>query len=242
MGQHNERDHQASQRGSYPRDDDRGRNDDRGRSNGQGSGGGEKPRAEEALIPVGEYPVKCINHRIGQAGTKTEQIGVRLQIVDGEYKGKSMLWYGFFTDKAIETTIKAMRALGFTGNELKDCSSMYMGTAMAVVEHETGEDGKTRSRVRWINGADVMMKEAYEGNDLAAFSARMRGAFARMPGGAPAAAPQDDRGPSRDTRQSAPRDDRGNGQQRSFADDRNGRGRDDRPPPRDDDRPPFDRG
>lgn len=168
------------QRGPDPRDQRGQQRDDRG--------GGQQSRSSRddapALLPEGDYKVKCVSHKIGRAGTDTLQIGVRLRILEGEYAGRFLTWYGFFTDKAEETTMKAMRALGFSGDDVRDCASMYTQEAIAVVQHELNQDNVTIARVRWINGAEVQMRDVLTGGDLDRVAQQLRAKFARIPGGA----------------------------------------------------------
>ncbi len=139
---------------------------------------------EGPIMPAGDYAVIAIAAKLGYAGTKNEQIGARLRITEGPLKNKTMLWYGSFSGAAEEFTVKAMRALGFAGNDLRDLSSMLGGqAAIAVVQHDTYQ-GKLRAKVAWINGADVQMKDEMNTDELAAFAQRMRGVFARHSGGA----------------------------------------------------------
>lgn len=155
------------------------------------------PDDGETLFPEGDFVVRPVKHKIGFAGTGTEQIGVRLQVMEGPQKGKYIVWYGSFTDASEDITIKAMRALGFEGDNIYDCSSMYANpehTAIAVVAHEQNQNGKLVSKVKWINGADVAMKEEMNDAELRSFAQRMRAKFARH-GGA-SSQPQRSTGPA----------------------------------------------
>lgn len=158
-----------------------------------GGGGGRTREDEEARalsVPPGEYPVRAVGARIGAAGTNTIQIGIRLRITDGDHKGKTITWYGSFTDESEHITIRAMRALGHVGDDVYDHRAMLSDnadiSATAVVEHETYQ-GKKRAKVNWINGGDggaiVMSKELSEG-EAQRFRERMRGSFQRSAGGA----------------------------------------------------------
>ncbi len=166
----NRNDHQRS---AYPGD-----------NRGMGDPRGPDPRAPDEdgpLLPEGDYPVKAVKHRMGFSGNENEQIGILLNVTDGEYKGRRLLYYGTFTDAGMEFTIKAMRALGMQGDDIeRDAHTMYTSNAqaVAVVQHETYQ-GKTRAKVKWINGADVVMKHEMNPNELSAFSKRMKANFAR---------------------------------------------------------------
>ncbi len=199
---------------TYPHDDrDQQPNDNR------------RPGQEDEgpLLPAGDYAVTAVTAKLGYAGTKNEQIGIRLRIMEGTYKGKTLLYYGSFAGKAEEFTVKAMLALGFTGADMRDLSSMLQGTsAIAVVEHSEYQ-GKITAKVQWINGADVQMKDEMKPNEVAAFAQRMRGVFARYgQQGASAKSAKDVAGGGRDQRGPDPRGpdprDQQRGQQRGFAD------------------------
>lgn len=192
-----------------------------------------QPQEDEKLRDEGDYPVVAIAYKWGYAGgEKHEQIGLRLRITDGPSKGESLLYYGGFHPNSEEFTIKALKALGIW-DKIWDApnGSLEGGSpAIAVVKHEQYQ-GKTRAKVQWINGADVVMKDEMNPNDLAKFAHRMRGNIQRHGGGGQ----QQQRGggvPPRNQQQQP------QNTQRSFGDQRQqSRGYD---PQADDDRPPFD--
>lgn len=225
-------------RGSYP-DDRRGGppngNDDRGAPRGRQGGDDDD---DGPLMAEGDYPLVAVAHKWGYSSKGGEQIGVRVRFVDGPYKGRTATWYGHFSDAAMDITIRALRALGMKGDDLRDLSGMYANDvvpAIGVVQHDNYE-GKVRARVAFINGSDVAMKEEMSKSQLDAFAQRMRGAFSRSGGGGGSS----NRQPSNGGGQRDQRDDRG--RQGNFEDQRRGGGRggppvDDRPPPGDDDMP-----
>ncbi len=147
-----------------------------------------EPEGErEKLIPAGKYKVKCLDAKMGwTAGgpnsEKKPQVGIGLEITEGPHAGRMISYYGYFTEKTEEFSVKAMRALGWRGNNWADLSSMIDGTALAVVEIET-DDGKERSRVRWINQIGVAMSDAMSAADIAVFQKKMSGLAARIGGG-----------------------------------------------------------
>jgi hypothetical protein len=165
----------------------------------------------EGLVPIGDVPVIAVNHKFGRASTGTRQIGVRCRITDGEHKGKTLLWYGSFTDNSIAITMRGMRALGHTGRVPSDCDGFYapnVTPAMAVVEHNPDNDGKLRARIAFINGGDIVMKQEMDANELAAFDREFAGYFARLGGGGSSAAPPPARAAAPPPRGQPPRDDR----------------------------------
>lgn len=213
-------------RGSYP--DDRSRrggppngHDDRGAPSDRGARDDDGP-----LMDEGDYPCVAVTHKWGYSSKGGEQVGVRVKLVDGPYKGRTLTWYGYFTDAATDIAIRGLRALGMTGDDVRDLSGMYrpdVTPAIAVVQHDEYE-GKKRARVAFLNGSDVAMKEEMTSTQLDAFAKRMRGAFQRAGGGG-GSQPRQAAGNGR-------RDDRG--RQGSFGDDRGA-------PPPDDRDAPWDR-
>ncbi len=213
---HNDRDRQAQgNRNADPRDP--------------------RNQEEEKLRDEGDYPVLAIAYKWGYAGgEKHEQIGVRIRITEGADKGQSMLWYGGFHPNSEEFTIKALKAMGIWDKIWDAPSGQIEGAspAIAVVKHEQYQ-GKTRAKVQWINGADVVMKDEMNPNDLAKFAHRMRGNIQRHGGGGGGQQQQRGGVPPRNQQQQ-PQTQRSFGDQRSNG---NGRGYTQEP---DDDRPPFD--
>lgn len=134
--------------------------------------------------PAGNYPVRTISHNYGKAGTGTHQIGCMLTIVEGPFAGRAYPWYGSFTADATPITMRGMRALGFEGDDLVDCSGMYKPDvkAIGVLEVDQDRDGNPRRRFSFVNGFGVAMKETLQGGDLAAFAKQMRGTIARLGG------------------------------------------------------------
>lgn len=186
-------------------------------------------------IPDGDYPIRATKHRWGWSENKYPQIGISLTVTEGPYKGRRLTWYATFSDAAAEWTIKGLRALGMKGDDAeRDIDTIYTSeaAATAVVANETYQ-GKTRAKVKFINGADIIMKNEMNGNELRSFSQRMKATFSRYAGGggaAPAPAQQQQsRGPAQQqTRQTSQRQ-----QERDPWDDA--------PPPDDRSAPPYGR-
>jgi hypothetical protein len=115
-----------------------------------------------SILPEGTYRAKAIDYAVGEAGTGTQQIGVACQIVQGPAANQVRTWYGFFSDDAIEVTIKAMRAMGWATNSLDDLDEILRGKEFdIVIEHEADKEDprKMRDRIRWINAGGVAMKK-----------------------------------------------------------------------------------
>jgi hypothetical protein len=130
------------------------------------------------ILEAGRYRAKAREWSLGKASTGTVQLGVSFDLLDRP--GQQIAWYGFFTDKALATTVKAMRAMGWQGSDPSECSenggSLDANEVSLVVEHEQDQDGQLCARVRWVNSMGGLgMKEQLQGNDLKAFGAQLRG-------------------------------------------------------------------
>lgn len=149
-------------------------------------------RKEDLKIPHdSQHMAVCVSHSFGM-GSKAEQIGVACKIVEGEFAGQVLFWYGSFSPDAKEFTFRGMRAFGFKGDNVMDCSSMYPDRggrpARITVQHDE-YDGEWRLKVAWVNDDGVVMKKPLEGRDLEVFAARMRAELRHAGGGGPAPGP-----------------------------------------------------
>jgi hypothetical protein len=132
------------------------------------------------MLDAGTYRAKAIEAALGETDTGKEQIAVRFSLLDCE--NQEITWYGYFTDKTLETTFKALRTAGWKGQDLMDLSDLCgredAPEVFLVVEHETYE-GKTTAKVRWVNGAGgLALKKALDPNKAKTFAARMKGQIA----------------------------------------------------------------
>jgi hypothetical protein len=129
----------------------------------------------------GVYKMRATDAELGYTnGTEAEppkpQVGVLLEFSDGPYKGTSLTWYGFFTDKTRAGTIRALRTLGWAGDDLSDLSSVR-GEAPCTIQTEPDLEGVVRARVRFIGGGTIAMKTTMSDDQKKAFAASMK-AFA----------------------------------------------------------------
>jgi hypothetical protein len=158
------------------------------------------------MLDAGTYRAHAIEAALGETDSGKEQIAVRFKLLDVE--GQEITWYGYFTEKSTEITLKALRTAGWKGSDLMDLSDLCAPDSTPevyiVVEHETYE-GKTSAKVKWVNGAGgLALKKALDPNKAKTFAARMRGQIAAFdrsagtPKPAPARQQPDDDGPPMD--------------------------------------------
>lgn len=131
----------------------------------------------------GIYRARAKEAKLGTTNTGKEQIAVLLETVHdetGEFTGSTITWFGYFTDKAIEGTFRALRRLGWQGNDLSDLSTIGTKDVVIVVESEEYE-GKFRPKVKWINdpdggGGGLALKTPLDDARAKQFAAKMKGA------------------------------------------------------------------
>lgn len=107
----------------------------------------------------------------------TPQITVPLEILDGD--GGEISWTSYFTPGSQEYTIKAMRTLGFRGDDVNDLSSIG-GKAVSIVVEDEEYEGNVYQRVKFIDeigGYSIPEEQRMGDAERKKFAAQMRGAF-----------------------------------------------------------------
>jgi hypothetical protein len=102
------------------------------------------------MIEAGSFLSKAVSPITWQQSTtgKSDQVSVRVQLLEGTDSGQVIVWRGFLSDKAIERTLEALENMGWDGE--RDDSVTSGSTFVSVVQHEEYE-GKTRARIAFIN-------------------------------------------------------------------------------------------
>lgn len=129
------------------------------------------------LIEAGVYTARAVEGALGETSTGKEQVAVVFELSGLQQR---ITWYGYFTDKTLESTFKALRTAGWRGQDLSDLSDLSRQDTPEVnlvVEHEDDKEGQPRARVRWVNSTNgVGLKAALAPDKAKAFAARMKGA------------------------------------------------------------------
>ena len=135
-----------------------------------------------ALLDAGTYRARAVEGALGETKTGKEQVVVRFQLIGEGLAVTHLSWFGYFTEKTTESTFRALRTAGWRGQDLADLSDLSRSDAPEVdlvVEHEAGQDGVVRARIRWVNSAGGVGLGTQLAPDKAkAFAARMRGKLA----------------------------------------------------------------
>lgn len=140
------------------------------------------------LIPEGTWRGRATTFDWGWTSKDKEQIGIELVFSpnqDAAVDGKTLTWYGTFSEKAEPHTLKALRTLGWEGNDLSDLSGFDANEVDIVVIHEPDYNNAevTRAKVRFINpirSGGVAMKNRMLPEQVEAFAERMKGRVLAM--------------------------------------------------------------
>jgi hypothetical protein len=129
-------------------------------------------------IPDGKYRARGVAAALSEAGTGTKQVVVELELLDvdpGEAGDNRHWWYGYFSDRAWERTVEALRALGWEGDDLSDLSGINRSEVFAVLKTEVYE-GSPNQKVAFINKlGDLPVKNQLSADQAKVFAAEMRG-------------------------------------------------------------------
>jgi hypothetical protein len=149
----------------------------------------------------GKFRARAQEWGIGEAKTGTFQVGVVFELLDQE-PGTTITWYGALTDAALEWTMKALRNMGWQGDDVTELDGngghLDANEVQLVVDEEEWE-GKTRTKVKFVNSmGGLAMSSRVTGDKLKGFAAGLRGKILGLePGRKPAPAAQPPRQPVR---------------------------------------------
>ena len=148
--------------------------------------------AAENMIPPGRYLARGIRGELGETLGGKEQVGVLVEITeDGDFRGQTGTWYGYFTEKTTKRTLESLRYLGWSTDDLSDLTGIDQNEVEVVVEHEADQNGVMKCKFSWINkpGGQLGINKPLDAGRKAAFAAKMKGLVISMKqgGGSPSA-------------------------------------------------------
>lgn len=100
-------------------------------------------------IKDGTYIAKILTHTIGETQKGDPQAVVTFSFQTDE-GSQNLNWYGSFSEKALPHTVKALVVCGLKGNN--PAGDLEIGKEVQIViENEADDQGKVRSKIRWVN-------------------------------------------------------------------------------------------
>lgn len=141
------------------------------------------------MIPEGTYSavVTPINTekgsfscQFGESGQKrTPLVTVAFKILRGPEAGRRISWYGYFpgnNDEVVDRTIKALRACGFTGDDLAAFQTQTVEQEVSIVVEHDEYQGRKQAKVAWVNavGGGLRVENQMDAGGLRVFSARLK--------------------------------------------------------------------
>lgn len=146
----------------------------------------------------------AVEWTLGVADTGNEQIAVLFRVVGGELDGNHYTWRGYFTEKAIDRTLDALRYCGWDSDSLAELDNLGANEVSLQLEDEVSQKtGKTYTKVAFVNRPQrLVVNNQMSPQQAAAFAARLRGktvAHKQQYGAQPAAAPAASRQPAATT-------------------------------------------
>lgn len=131
------------------------------------------------LIPAATYRARGAvgSAQLGHTNDGKPQIAASFIISEGEHAGKSVPWYGYFTEKTKKRTLESLRIAGWSNDDIADIEGFGDTEVDIVVGHNTWE-GKTTARVDWVNRAGsggIALRNPMSDAERKAFAAKLKG-------------------------------------------------------------------
>lgn len=134
------------------------------------------------VLRAGRYTGRATGGALGMTAGDKPEVAVMFELV--EPPGWRIAWYGFFSEKTEESTLKALLACGWDGDDISALTGIDQNEVELVIEVEENEDkngqrlGTYRNRIRWVNpvgSAGVLINKEMDDATKAQFTNAMRG-------------------------------------------------------------------
>lgn len=122
--------------------------------------------------------------RYALTGTGNRQLLVYFKILEGEFAGEVLPWFGHLTKASWKRTMEALRLTGFKGDDLMQAETQALDQKVEIdVGWNTWED-KTHARVDWVNklgGGAIKLKSPMSKDQVRQFAAQMKANLGKIP-------------------------------------------------------------
>lgn len=128
----------------------------------------------------GKYKAKAAEWGLGETSTGKEQIAITFDLLDPDFAGQRITYFGFFTEESLQYTIKNMRTCGWEGDDLLELGGLDKNEVILVVENEE-YNGKVTPKVKFINAlGGLALKTPMTPAKQQSFAAQMRQRIAAL--------------------------------------------------------------
>lgn len=103
----------------------------------------------------GIYRARAVGALLTETRSGKEQVAVEFELLDEGFVGRRITWYGYFTEKTTERTLRTLRTCGWLGMDLTDLAGIESNEVSLVIENQEYE-GRTIPRVQWVNAVGGM--------------------------------------------------------------------------------------
>jgi hypothetical protein len=132
------------------------------------------------------YRARALTAALGFTQGGKPQVAVEFVLLDGGYLsqydgaiGQHITWYGYFGEKSVDHTMKALRTCGWSTDSIDDLTGVDQNEVSLVLVEENDLQGYPRIKVRWINApggvGGVALKAKMAPDEARTFAEQMRG-------------------------------------------------------------------
>jgi hypothetical protein len=146
------------------------------------------------MVPKGYYeaiavPVviddETVWAQFGETGNGNPQVVIHYEIAEaGEWKGRRLPWFGYFTDDATDRTLESIRVSGFDGDDLAKLPKTPLKSKVSITVEHNEFEGKTHARVAWVNkpgGAILKVANPLNQKGVKALSEKLATKLGKIP-------------------------------------------------------------
>ena len=126
---------------------------------------------------AGKYRARATDADLRVSKNGNEMVVVTFSIPSEE---TSLTWFGTFSStKGSNVALRALRAMGWAGDDITDLAGFTKNEVELDVEMETWE-GEARPKVKWVNPVKGSVGAAMDAGRKASFAERLKGQIAML--------------------------------------------------------------
>ena len=134
---------------------------------------------------LGELACQFGRSKENARGEQNPFVIVKFTILRGPFARQSISWWGYFTEATEPITLKALRACGFTGDDVDKFPDQRPEQEVEIViQMKPGfGDKPARPEVRWVNAVNrgIKLEAPIAGADLRKFGATLKAKLKGIP-------------------------------------------------------------